>query len=384
MGIGDDKHSCRSLRWLGTCYLQTGGLEEALEKIELSLDKAKIINNPIDFALGYWFKAQIQLCQGYPEEAAETFIKAQEIVNDIPVIKGGWAFLGLGQVHFAQANAREIAGNYRSILENDPNLVFRNPYQAVNILSKLERTLDSPEDFRAYVDLFRQEHPELIHAQFQQWYLSPGEINLEGDESITHEYFHEWISDGWVWVDPLEDCSFQVDGGLTIQAANERNLYHINRSAPRFVRKESIIGDFSLQVKCEQASSERPAIGGLLIWQNDKNWLCLEIGARGVDEVIFRGFKDNHDVVFGRGRLLAQKMHLRLEKKGYQVSAFCSSDEERWFFVGSTNIPSEEPIRPGLHANGHINRVVYPGAYLNGTAIRFHELMLWNRENLVV
>ena len=154
--IGDDKHTCRSLRRLGVCYLQAGRLEESAEKINLSLEKAETINNPVDFALGFWFKAQTQLCQGLDVEAAATFVKAQAFANDIPVLKGRWAFLGLGRVHFSQTNAQEIMGNYQSTLESDPHLVYRNPYQAVNILSKLERTFDTPADFRAYVDQFRQ------------------------------------------------------------------------------------------------------------------------------------------------------------------------------------------------------------------------------------
>ncbi len=375
--IGDDKHTCRSLRRLGACYLQVGRLEEAAEKIQLSLEKAETIENPIDFALGYWYKAQIQLCQNFQEEATANFIKAQDIAQDIPVIKGGWAFLGLGQVHFSQTNVREISGNYQSALENDPTLVFRNPYQAVNILSKLERTMNTQADFRSYVDQFRQQHPEINHAQFHQWYLSPGKITQEAHEPDLKDPYQASVMDGWEWIDPLGDCSYHVDHGLTLRAANERNFHHINRSAPRLIRKEPIIGDFSVQTSCQPASDDKPAIGGLLFWQDDKNWLCLEVGARGVDEIIFRGFKDNQDMVFGRGRLPAVPIHMRLEKRGYQVTAFCSPDGESWNFVGSTNIPTGEPIQPGLHANGHINRLIYPGAFVDGTAIQFNEFRMW-------
>ena len=82
-------------------------------------------------------------------------------------------------------------------------------------------------------------------------------------------------------------------------------------------------------------------------------------------------------MVFGRGRLQAGTTHLRLEKKGYQVTTYCSSDGENWFFTGSTTVPTSEPIQPGLHANGHINRLIYPGAFVDGTAIQFKELRLW-------
>jgi hypothetical protein len=341
------------------------------------LEKAETLNNPIDFAMGYWFKAQTQLCRGLIVEADATFAKAQTYANEIAVYKGGWAFLGLGRVHFSQSYAHEITGKYRSALEDDPQLVYRNPYQAVNEIIKLERSFDALDDFHAFADRFRQEHPELQHAQFQQWYLVPGEITQHPSDPILLDFNHDPIPDDWIWVDPLGDCSFHLDRGLTIHAANEHNLFHINSSAPRIIRKESIKGDFIIQVVCMAAAEDKPAIGGLLFWQDEKNWLCLELGARGQDEIIFRGFKDNQDMVFGRGRLNAVSTFLRLEKRGYQVKAYCGSDGENWFYLGSTTMPTSESVSPGLHANGHINRLIYPGAFVDGTAITFKELRLW-------
>jgi tetratricopeptide (TPR) repeat protein len=375
--IGDDKHTCRSLRGLGVCYLKSGFLEAAEKTIRDSLEKAKVIDNPIDLSLGHWFIAQIQLCHGLKEDASNSFQKAQEIGQNISVVKTGWAFLGLGRVHFSQANAQEIMGNYQTTLENDPYLVYRNPYQVVNILSKLERTFESPEHFRSFVDDYRQRFPEIQHAQLQNWYLTPADISPDYQVPTCYDPFAETISECWEWVDPLGDCSYHFDRGLIIQAANERNLHHINRSAPSFLLKKPITGDFALKVIMERGSDEKPAIGGLLLWQNEKNWLCLERGARGSGEIIFRGFKDNRDLVFGRGRLAAPVATLRLEKQGYQVMAYCSADENVWYLVGSTHIPSGEPIQPGFHANGHINRLIYPGAFQDGTAIRFRELQLW-------
>jgi hypothetical protein len=62
------------------------------------------------------------------------------------------------------------------------------------------------------------------------------------------------------------------------------------------------------------------------------------------------------------------------------VTAYCSSDGENWYSVGTVGFPFNEPIYPGLHANGHINRLVYPGAFREGTAIKFLEVMLWETD----
>jgi class 3 adenylate cyclase/tetratricopeptide (TPR) repeat protein len=375
--IGDNKHSCRVLRSMGSGYLQAGELELAEECIQRSLEKANVLNNAADFALGYWFLAQIQRCKGLKEAAEATFLKAQKLADGLQIIKGIWAFLWLGQVHFAHSKIPEITGDFQNVLENDAYLFFRNPYQATNILSKLERTFDDPAAYKNFVDAYQLRHPEINHAQFKQWYLTPCDLPSITTEPDCHEPFETEISSYWNWVDPFGDCSQSVAGGLIIQAANERNFHHINRSAPRFVFNQPITGDFTIQTICAPAFEDKPGIGGLLIWQNDKNWLCLELGARGPDEIIFRGFQDNHDRVFGRGRLPADSAHLRLEKRGYQISAYCSPDGEKWLFVGETHIPTGEPIYPGLHANGHINRLIYPGAFPEGTAFRFSELKLW-------
>jgi len=382
--IGDDKHSCRSLRSLGTCFLQGGHLEKANESILQSLEKAKVFENKTDYALGYWFKAQILLCQGFLEEATASFKIAQELAQNIPAIRGGWAFLGLGQIHFSQANAQEITGTFKSTLENDPNLVFRNPYQTANILSKLERTYDNQADFQTYVDQYREQHSDLIKAPFAQWYLIPGETSPIKTKPVYKDDFIDAISDRWEWVDPYSDCTFTVDGGLTIKAANERNLHHINHSAPRLLYREPFNGDFSIQTICHSLTEDKPAIGGLILWQNEVKWVCLETGARGPGEIIFRGFKDNQDLVFGRGILDSPETYLRLEKQGNQISAFCSPNGENWFFVGSVELSSNEPIYPGLHANGHINRMVYPGAYPEGTAICFKKFLLWYKKQNAV
>jgi hypothetical protein len=86
-------------------------------------------------------------------------------------------------------------------------------------------------------------------------------------------------------------------------------------------------------------------------------------------------------MVFGRGRLPVQgsATYLRLEKHGYQVAAYCSADGANWFSAGNTHILSGEPVYLGLHANGHINRLTYPGAYPDGTSIVFHEVKLWSK-----
>jgi regulation of enolase protein 1 (concanavalin A-like superfamily) len=135
--------------------------------------------------------------------------------------------------------------------------------------------------------------------------------------------------------------------------------------------------NFAVQTTCVPISGEKPAIGGILIWKDKENWLCLERGDLGTNEISFRGCLDNKDLVFGRGRLPSERVYLRLECLDRRVSALCSVDGEEWFTAGNIEFPHRDPIRVGLHALGQINRLIYVGAYPEGTAIRFESFQLW-------
>ena len=68
---------------------------------------------------------------------------------------------------------------------------------------------------------------------------------------------------------------------------------------------------------------------------------------------------------------------LRLARRGERVDALCSADGETWWSVGHAAFPAEDPVQIGLCAIGMIDRTIYPGAYREGTAIRFESFRMW-------
>jgi len=375
--IGDSKHLSRAWKSLGVSRLQNGEIDDSLECFVHALETALVFANEADYAIGYWHMGQALLSQGAWKEALASFKKAGAIVQEVPFLQEEWALSGIGRVYLAQGMKKEALETYQAALQYAPNSLFRNPYQANEILSGLEQASDNLPDFRAFVEKFRQEHPEVNRSLFKQWYLEAKEINpLEG-EPVVHEVFKDALAPDWLWNDPFQDCAYTVRRGLVIRAANERNLHHINRSAPRWVRQEPIRGDFTLQAVCQPASKNQPAIGGLLVWLSDKYWFCLEVGGRGLHEMVLRGFMNNADFVFGRGQIKANKKYLRLERRGHWLSAYCSGDGKNWFYGGGCELSTGEPLNVGVHAIGHVNRMVYPGDHAEGTAIRFNEFWLW-------
>jgi hypothetical protein len=45
--------------------------------------------------------------------------------------------------------------------------------------------------------------------------------------------------------------------------------------------------------------------------------------------------------------------------------------------VGHVEFPGEGAVEVGVHAIGALDRMIYPAAYPEGTAIRFESFALW-------
>ncbi len=245
---------------------------------------------------------------------------------------------------------------------NAPAMRLRRPM--AEALSKFEAACPDPVRFEVRCRELRAEDPDFAPA-FTHWRLEPAEPDpayAHGGEPVTLAQM--------AWTDPFGDCAHTVDGaGAELRAANGRELWQVNRSAPRLLMPVS--GDFALESTVSVARDDRPAMGGLLLWQDEENYLCLNWGQRRPDEIGFEGCIGNEDLVFGRGKLPGDRIRLRLERSGDQVRALCSADGETWYTAGQTEFAVDDEIQAGLYAIGHIDRAVYPGAFPDGTAIRF-------------
>jgi len=232
--------------------------------------------------------------------------------------------------------------------------------------------------FRDFCRRLWQEHSELDRSYFSQWYLEPAHRAVEAASAAAlRDDFTTGLAAAWVWHDPFGGCSYKVQNGLTICAANGRDLWFLNLSAPRVLRKAS--GDLIVQAACGPVTDEKPSIGGLLLWKDEQNYLRLDRGMFGEREITFVGCLDNQDTLIGRGWLYdeAERVLLRLERVGDQVHAYCSADGTGWYTVGKATFAVQDPIEVGLHAIGDTDRTIYHGAYPEGTAIRFASFQLW-------
>jgi tetratricopeptide (TPR) repeat protein len=401
--IEDIKYETWSHRNLSLIFWRLGYQSRARAHAAKAVDRAKSSGARRDMAMSLMSSSAVMLSEGAWQEASNALQQALQLYQEIyDPRSGSQANYLLGRVFLAQGHREEALEQFQRSAESAfSGALDWRPRTRAEALSGIEEAYADPAAFHAWFTRFRAEHPEVSDLPFAQWYLkpAPGTIApappLLGDRSAVQEplarragvtggpslhrddFATELVPD-WTWVDPLGDSSYVVRDGIEIHAANGRDLWYINVSAPRILRSAS--GDLVVQATCAPVGGEKPTIGGLLLWKDRENYLGLTRGLAGAYEITFTGHIDNKDLVFGRGQLGTgdlQRVFLRLERAGNYVQAFCSADGVEWFTVGHTVFPVEDPIRVGLHAIGHIEREIYHGPYPEGTAIRFETFWLW-------
>jgi regulation of enolase protein 1 (concanavalin A-like superfamily) len=338
----------------------------------------------------------ISLCQGAHEEAIAVFRDAVQLHKDTG---NSWdEFFAT----YLLGRAYQASGNRAAALEQFQTCLALRGAQAFTetgtlgmdlcTLNGIEDVSDDAQWFRTYCRRFLEAHPKINETPFVQWYLEPVDVDTlrypspQEGSALFQDGDHDSLPPGWAWHDTFDDCSFTIGNGVVIHATNGRGLWGNNLSAPRLLR--SINGDFSFQTLCTPATDGKPVMGGLLIWVDKKNYLRLDLGALGVNQITFGGALQNQALIVGRGCLPQDhqqdsaisspaQVYLRMERIGERINAFCSADGRRWFTVGSIAFPGDNPVQVGLYAFGEIQRHIYHGAYPEGTAIRFQPTWLW-------
>lgn len=408
---GDIQGAVAALRRALEPYRKTGGVQHEylcymrLARDSLSLgdlanaeryaikqrQAAEVMANKREIAVAWAATGKVLLSQGCWDEAATAFQRtAQMGLDDRDRRMREWAAYALGRSSLARGKREEA----RDWFQQAACAIEPDFFHLLDVLSGLEDACDDPEAFLAFCWSYRVRHPETRDLPFVQWHLERADPDsgfwnldsgLPADPHQIRDAESKTRDVDWMWHDPFGDCSFTLRNGMEIRAANGRDLWHPNRSAPRLLR--SIVGDFAIQVVGGSVSEGTPAIGGLLLWRGTDQYVRLDWGSRGPHQISFGGCLPGkqlpdqvrwgwQDVIVGRGRLPAHRVVLRLERCGGSVRALCSTDGRCWFTVGRVEFPGEDPLEVGVYAVGAIDRWIYPGAHPQGTAIRFESLEL--------
>lgn len=431
--IGDKSRVWRA--WTNQVWtlLLQGNLVGAQEAAEETLDTAHALQLPRLIAESYLDLGLVLAGRQQWDEAMAAFQRVLQIDTELTDFWGGWAAacclgrlrLRQGDRDGAQRFFAEAATRYMALSALGWRQKWTPTFHA--LLKGLEETNDDPAQLHRYCGNFQQARGQVHLLPLPEQY---GLVPMAQDEEdcgapIFHDHFIEQLADGWRWVDPLADCTMQIGDGLLLRAANGRDLWYMNRSAPRLVRRlygqsptghparteDITVNDFMVQTSCrllpngeteqngetevtteigehEPKPVDAPAIGGLLLWRDAAHFLTLTWGNQGQRDIVFGGMIANQTIVIGRGllpegvteqkrRADGSSVHLRLVRSGEHIAGECSPDGTTWFTVGSVAFPATQADQIGIYATGWIDRMSYPGAYREGSAIRFTDFVIW-------
>ncbi|HEY3283983.1 MAG TPA: tetratricopeptide repeat protein, partial [Armatimonadota bacterium] len=392
--IGDAKHRGDFLDHLGWTHLILGDPQKASEYEALAVSILQEVGNRRDMAWTMMTAATMAFCRGDLQEAVGQATQALEGYHSIShpyeamaALTLAWVLLACGersQAMFLLASAVAMV---------DIQQIQSYPREFAIAIAGLERACERREDFLAFCKGLQERRLASGAREelgFQSCCLTPGGSPRRGAVA------EQWSDGGWPaswqantppepwrWEDPYGDCTCspvaaeQAMGSpvVLMQAPNGRDLWRINLSAPRLLL--SVRGSFALEVTCTPSEAGTPSIGGLLLWWDRGNYLRLDRGTRGPTEISLSGCVRNEDVLWGRGMLPdSEAVTLRLERVGDRVWALCRAGDGEWHTLGEAPVPQQEELGAGLFASGTIDRRVYPGAYPEGSAIRFTALKL--------
>ncbi|MGI8916515.1 MAG: ATP-binding protein, partial [Chloroflexota bacterium] len=355
--IDDVKHGSQACMIVGNLSLQGGDLTTAEEYLLRALDQLQTIGYKRFLLFTYRSLATLALCQGAPERARAAASRAQQLSSELQSLFKTGSTLLLGRVYLALGERQEAVRCFEEAARSAQRLPPGAAYSQLEpaALAGLEAASFDDGAFRAAGTRLRLEVSGSGPKPLLRWRFEPAQPERFGQQRVQEPFGGPDLAD-WQWHDPFGDCSFATGQGLELRAANGRDLLFANQSAPRLLRPA--VGDFAAQTVCAPLSEAQPAIGGLLLWQDQEHYLVLERGRFGRDDLVFRGCLGNDDRVIGRGRLPGERLLLRLERRGSQVRALCSVDGDAWHSVGEAAFLAELPVEVGLCAIGAIDRSV--------------------------
>ncbi|MBM3213269.1 DUF1349 domain-containing protein, partial [Candidatus Poribacteria bacterium] len=368
---------------IGRIFIVTGRIDEARTYFQYCLE----IENRVGYIRGiefaYHYLGEISGCEKRQDEAIEYYKKAIEMCSKSDSGYIQKPLLALANIYYIKGDYEETVKLAIDSIHPSKHSYFSEGtlLAPLNQMEMAYNALGMPKKFIEDCNYISETLAgRLKESYFQKWYLEPDEIS----ESLSNLFYADDFDTGslnssWKWIDKFGDSNYKFNDqkGLKIYAANGRDFLYYNSNVPRLMQEFS--GNFAVEVCVSPVSDQKPQMGGLLIWKDEGNFLHLETGVFGKNEIHFNACINWEGKSIGRGILPDNSgAFLRIERTGDRFYAYCSIDRKNWMTCGSLDFHLEDPIQVGIHAMGMIDRTIYCDAFKEGTGTLFREFRIWN------
>jgi regulation of enolase protein 1 (concanavalin A-like superfamily) len=203
---------------------------------------------------------------------------------------------------------------------------------------------------------------------------TPQPIEIQKPVNVSFStYSKDWPVD-WQWIDPDErnnPTPHDVrSGALRIEVPSKKDLHGDNRTAPRYLK--SIKGDFQIETRVRFIPKENYQGAGLLIFQDDSNYLRFErayggIGGGGEGIRLDARKGSEHKPIIPPGEIQTEEpeVELKIVRSGRIFIAFWREDESReWREAGEYESDYPDTVLVGVVAVNTARPVTAEFAYI--------------------
>lgn len=230
------------------------------------------------------------------------------------------------------------------------------------ILCQLEQIyvrLGRHQEFFDYCRRTQEAQSDRSGMPLRYWHLTPGSPDRGFTRLLWQDSFEQPVlRDEWRWVNPGARSSHTLlsdPARLELRSAPVRDFPRVDRNAPCLLRPLS--GEAAVLVRLVDIRAQECHAAGLLLYTSRGNYLAfgrinyLAFGKMDAiaNEVSLQVCREDRLETVARGWLPGTELHLRLERRGHQVFAWCSNDGMQWQSCGEALISEEEPLQAGLY-----------------------------------
>jgi regulation of enolase protein 1 (concanavalin A-like superfamily) len=226
------------------------------------------------------------------------------------------------------------------------------------------------------VDYWRKSEPstQVIHLP---WSSASGNPDCDKTE-FSDEFSDPALDGGWRWLDPHSDSVYTMEpstGRFVMRLYGDGNdlFPDANLDAPRLLQYAS--GDFSVVAQVEVAAATSYQGAGLLIWQDERNYVRFERANHDGQQVLALWHRIGGSF---EGPILAYtnltNLYLRIQRIGNTFRFAWSSNGNTWSALGEHRFTLNTNLQVGVAAINQWNN--------ENLEARFYKLV-WEADDLI-